>query len=61
MHNINNNAVQDRLSELFNAKIYRMKYFRHEIFVIYGMYVLSSAYKDYKPRYINMHEKAQFM
>ena len=38
MRNINDNEVQGRLSEkIFNVKIYRMKYFRHEIFAIYGI------------------------
>ena len=34
MRDIKDNAVQGRL--LFNAKNYHMKYFRHEIFAIYG-------------------------
>ena len=34
MRNINDNAVQGHLSD--NAKDYRMKYFRHEIFAIYS-------------------------
>ena len=34
MRNINDNAVQGRLS-----KYYRMKYFRHEIFVIYSSWL----------------------
>ena len=38
MRNINDNAVQGLLSKkLFNVKIYRMKYFRHEIFAIYSI------------------------
>ena len=38
MRDINDNAVQGRLSE--NMKSYRMKYFRHEIFTIYGTYIV---------------------
>ena len=34
MRNINDNAVQDHLSE--NMKNYRMKYFRHKILMIYS-------------------------
>ena len=39
MHNINDNAVQlgSFVRKLFNARNYRMKYFRHEIFAIYGI------------------------
>ena len=37
MRNINDNVVQACCGKLFNAKKYRMKYFRLEIFVIYGM------------------------
>ena len=36
MCNINDNAVQGRLSENYNAKNYHMKYFRYKIFAIYG-------------------------
>ena len=35
VHNINNDVVQGHLSE--NMKIYCMKYFKHEIFAIYGI------------------------
>ena len=42
MRDINDNAVQGRLSEklIINAKNYRMKYFRHEIFAIYENYLV---------------------
>ena len=45
MRNINNNVVQGRLSENYlMPKNYRMKYFRHEIFMIYGiLYFLSPS------------------
>ena len=38
IRNINDNAVHagSFVRKLFNMKIYRMKYFRHEIFAIYG-------------------------
>ena len=43
MRNINDNAVQGRLSEnLLYAKNYRMKYFRHEISaitVVFSLYI----------------------
>ena len=38
MRNINDNAVQGRLSEIYLTEKYRMKYLRHEIFAIYGTY-----------------------
>ena len=39
MRNIKDNAVQGRLSEkVFNAKNYCTKYFRDEIFAIYGTF-----------------------
>ena len=44
MRSINDNAVQGRLSENYlMPKNYRMKYFRHKIFVIYGSYIDSTT------------------
>ena len=40
MRNINDNAVQGRLS--FNVKNNCMKYFRHEIFAIYGIIFIAN-------------------
>ena len=37
IRSINDNAVESLVRKLFNKKMYRMKYFRHEIFAIYGM------------------------
>ena len=41
MCNINDNAVQGRLSENYlTQSFYRMKYFRHKIFAIYGILIV---------------------
>ena len=56
MRNINDNVVQDRLSEKFNAKIYRMRYFRHEIFAIYSR--MLNGYKIFIESLLNLENPA---